>query len=94
MVPYDPLLPDSDNEGLSEVIDFDPNPTNATITGSRVVYRARSDKSGDWVLTVNLSTYFDPSESRLYALEVIWTPACYDKDSGEIDKIVNSWRIG
>jgi hypothetical protein len=79
---------------LSEVLDFDANPHNAKIAGSRVVYRARSDTSGDWVLTVNLSTYFDTSESRLYALEVICTPACYDKDSGEIDKIVNSWRIG
>ncbi len=94
LVPYDPLLPGTGNEGLSEVLDFDPNPTNATITGSRVVFRARSDTSGDWVLTVSLSTFFDPSESRLYSLEVICSPACYDKDSGEIEKIVNSWRIG
>jgi hypothetical protein len=94
LVPYDPLLPGTDNEGLSEVLDFDPNPTNATITGSHVVFRARGSTSGDWALTVNLSTYFDPSESRLYALEVICSPACYDKDAGEIDKIVNSWKIG
>jgi hypothetical protein len=59
-----------------------------------VVFRARSDAKGDWVLTVNLSTYFDSSESRLYALEVICSPACYEKDSGEINTIVNSWRIG
>ncbi|MEY2583294.1 MAG: hypothetical protein QOE09_3143 [Ilumatobacteraceae bacterium] len=94
LVPYDPLLPGTGNEGLSEVLDFDPNPHNATITGSRVVFRARNDTTSDWVLTVNLSTYFDPSSSRLYALEVICNPACYTKDSGEINTIVNSWRIG
>jgi len=54
----------------------------------------RNDKTTDWVLTVNLSTFFDPSASRLYALEVVCSPACYDKVAGDIDKIVNSWRIG
>ena len=94
LVSYDPLLPGEDDEGLSEVLDFDPNPTNAKVSGSRVVYRVRSDTTSDWALTVNLSTYFDPSESRLYALEVICSPDCYEQDAGTIDKIVNSWRIG
>jgi hypothetical protein len=93
LVSFDPLLPGTDDEGLSEVIDFDPKPTNATVSGSRVVYRVRNDKAGDWALTVNLSTYFSPSEQRLYALEVVCSPECYDKDAGTIDKIVNSWRI-
>jgi hypothetical protein len=94
LVPYDPLLPGDTNDGLSEVLDFNPNPTNAKVSGSHVVFRARSDKSSDWALTVNLSTYFDPSESRLYALEVVCTPDCYDQSASQIDKIVNSWRIG
>ncbi len=94
LVSFDPLLPSADDEGLSEVLDFDPNPTNAKVNGSRVVYRVRSDKTSDWLLTVNLSTFFDESESRLYALEVICSPACYEKSASEIDKIVNSWRIG
>ena len=78
------------------MIDFDPNPTNAKakVSGSRVVYRARTDPKLDWQLTVNLSTYFDPSDSRLYALEVMCSTTCYDKAAGEIDKVVNSWRIG
>ena len=74
LVAFDPLLPGTDRRRTAEVIDFDPNPTNAKISGSRVVYRVRSDKTSDWALTVNLSTYFDPSESRLYALEVICSP--------------------
>jgi hypothetical protein len=94
LVSFDPLLPSTENEGLSEVIDFDPNPTNAKVSGSRVVFRVRSTTADDWVLTVNLSTFFDPSESRLYSLEVTCSPACYDKSANEIDKIVNSWRIG
>ena len=94
LVSFDPMLPTSESEGLSEVLDFDPNPTNANVSGSRVVYRVRSDKTSDWVLTINLSTYFDPSESRLYALEVTCSPSCYEKSAGEIDRIVNSWRIG
>jgi hypothetical protein len=93
LVSFDPMLPGEEDEGLSEVLDFDPNPTNAKLSGSRVVYRVRSDTTSDWVLTVNLSTYFSPSESRLYALEVVCTPECYEQDSSEIDKIVNSWRI-
>lgn len=94
LVSFDPLLPSSADEGLSEVLDFDPNPNNAKVSGSRVVYRIRSDTTTDWLLTVNLSTFFDASESRLYALEVLCTPTCYQQSAGEIDKIVNSWRIG
>lgn len=94
LVDFDPVLPSTDNQDLAEVIEFDPNPTNAKVSGSRVVYRVRSDKNSDWALTVNLSTYFDSSESRLYALEVICTPMCYKQSADVIDKIVSSWRIG
>jgi hypothetical protein len=94
LVSFDPLLPSTTDEGLSEVLAFDPRPTNAKASGSRVVYRLRHEQTTDWLLTVNLSTFFDSSTSRLYALEVVCTPACYDKAAGDIDKIVNSWRIG
>ncbi len=94
LVSFDPLLPAAEDDGLSEVIDFNAKPTNAKVSGSHVVYRIRSDKASDWVLTINLSTFFNPSQSRLYALEVVCSPACYDKSAAEIDKIVNSWRIG
>ena len=94
LVSFDPLLPATEDDGKSEVIDFNAKPTNAKVSGSHVVYRVRSDKTSDWVLTINLSTFFNPSQSRLYALEVVCSPACYDKSSAEIDKIVNSWRIG
>jgi hypothetical protein len=94
LVSFDPLLPPTEDDGLSEVIDFNAKPTNADFSGSHVVYRVRNDKTSDWVLTINLSTYFNPSQSRLYALEVVCTPACYDKSAAEINKIVNSWRIG
>ena len=57
------------------------------------MYRVRSATTDDWALTINLSTFFSPSEQRLYALEVICSPDCYDQDAGTIDKIVNSWRI-
>jgi hypothetical protein len=94
LVSFDPVLPDDADKDLADVISFDPKPTNAKIAGSRIVYRTRSDTTTDWQLTVNLSTYFDPSASRLYALEVICSTTCYDKLSAQIDKIVNSWRIG
>jgi len=94
LLPFDPLLPGSDDEGKSEVIDFDAAPKNAKISGSRVVYRMRKDTSSDWLLTVNLSTFFDPSKSRLYALEVVCSPECYDKSTAEINRIVSSWKIG
>ena len=81
-------------ESDAEVLDFDAKPTNAKVSGSRVVFRARNAKTDDWALTVNLSTFFDPSAQRLYALEVVCSPGCYDQDSSEITKIVNSWRIG
>jgi hypothetical protein len=94
IVAYDPLLPGDDNEGLSEVLDFDPAPTNAKVSGSRVVFRARATSTDDWQVTDNLSTFFDPATSRLYALEVLCSTACYEQSAGEIEKIVNSWRIG
>jgi hypothetical protein len=96
LVSFDPVLPPTDKQDLAEVVDFNASPTNAKakVSGSHVVYRVRSDKNSDWGLTVNLSTYFDPSAQRLYALEVICTPSCYLQSAAEIDKIVNSWRIG
>lgn len=96
LVPFDPVLPPADKQDLAEVIDFNASPTNAKakVSGSHVVYRVRSDKNSAWGLTVNLSTYFDSSAQRLYALEVICTPSCYLQSAAEIDKIVNSWRIG
>lgn len=96
LVSFDPVLPPADKQDLAEVIDFNPSPTNAKakVSGSNVVYRVRSDKTSEWGLTVNLSTYFDSSTRRLYALEVICTPSCYLKSAAEISGIVNSWRIG
>jgi hypothetical protein len=93
LVSFDPILPSSEQQDLAEVIDFDPNPTNAKVAGSRVVYRVRSDPNSDWVLVINLTTFFDTSESRLYALEVVCSPDCYQRDASEINSIVNSWRI-
>jgi hypothetical protein len=93
LISYDPLLPGDEDQGLSEVLDFDPKPGNAKLSGSHVVYRVRNATTDDWALTVNLSTFFSPSEQRLYALEVVCSPDCYDEDAGTIDKIVNSWRI-
>ena len=58
--PYDPLLPGDADEGMSEVIDFDPSPTNAKYQWlSRGVPGARQ-ATGDWQVIVNLSTFFDP----------------------------------
>jgi hypothetical protein len=94
LVAFDPMLPPTEDEGLSEVVAFDASPTNAKFSGSRVVYRVRSKATDDWALTVNLSTFFNPSKSRLYVLEVVCSPDCYNKTSSDIDKIVNSWRIG
>jgi hypothetical protein len=94
LVPFDPLLPPTDSQDLAEVMDFDPNPTNAKADGSRVVYRYRKTADSDWLMTVSLSTFFDSSDNRLYALEVACTPDCFDRDAAEINSIVNSWRIG
>ncbi|MGZ4771015.1 MAG: hypothetical protein ACXWBO_15635 [Ilumatobacteraceae bacterium] len=96
LVSFDPVLPPTDKQDLAEVVDFNPSPSNAKakVSGSNVVYRVRSDKNSDWGLTVNLSTFFDSSTQRLYALEVICTPSCYLKSAAEISGIGNSWRIG
>lgn len=94
LAPFDPLLPSTDEEKLAEVVDYDLNPTNAKISGSRVVYRYRSDPNSDWQAMVDLSTFFDASESRLYALEVVCSPGCFEDDAKEINSIVTSWRIG
>ena len=95
-VAFDPLIPPDEARDLAEVVTFDPNPSNAktNISGSRVVYRYRSEPTTDWRLMVSFSTFFDPSASRLYALEVVCSTTCYEQSAGEIDKIVNSWRIG
>jgi hypothetical protein len=91
--PFDPLMPSADQSELAQIIDFDPNPANSKLDGSRVVYRWRQDTTTDWLLTVSLSTFFDASEQRLYALEVACNPSCFDNDAEEINSIVNSWRI-
>jgi hypothetical protein len=95
-VTFDPAIPPTESEDLAEVITFDPDPTNAknNISGSRVVYRYRKEATADWRLTISFSTFVDPSASRLYALEVVCSTKCYEAAETQIDKLVNSWRIG
>jgi hypothetical protein len=93
LVSFDPLLPGTATKGLSEVIDFDPAPKNAKISGSRVVYRMRSDKTSDWLLTVNLSTFFDPSVAVVRPRSGVQSGVLRQID-GPDQQIVNSWTIG
>ena len=95
-VAFDPAIPPTESKDLADVIAFDPNPGNAKshLSGSRVVYRYRKEATADWRLIINFSTFVDPSSSRLYALEVVCSTKCYEAAEPQIDKLVNSWRIG
>ena len=53
-----------------------------------------AEATADWRLIINFSTFVDPSSSRLYALEVVCSTKCYEAAEPQIDKLVNSWRIG
>ena len=65
LVSFDPVLPDDTDKDLAEVIEFDPNPTNAKIAARGSCTARAATKRWTGQLTVNLSTYFDSSESRL-----------------------------
>ena len=95
-VTFDPAIPPTESKDLADVIAFDPRPTNAesNLSGSRVVYRYRTEATADWRLIISFSTFVDPAASRLYALEVVCSTKCYEAAEPQIDKLVNSWRIG
>ena len=90
---FDPALPSSDYEGLTEVLSYDPDPSGGERSGSRLVYRVRPSTDADWVFTFDLTTYFDPVAQRLYVLEIGCTTACFDSAAEQIDRVARSWEV-
>jgi hypothetical protein len=90
---FDPALPSSEYEGLTEVLNYDPDPSGGERSGSRLVYRVRPSRDEEWAFTFDLTTYFDPVAERLYVLEIGCTTACFDAAAEQIDRVARSWEV-
>jgi hypothetical protein len=91
-VGFDPILPGDTSEGLSEVLEFEPLSSSGT-QGSRAVFRVRSDATAEWEMVIDMTTHFDPSNFRLYVLQVACSPACYQENQNAMTSIANSWSV-
>jgi hypothetical protein len=90
---FDPALPSSEYEGLTEVLTYDPDPSGGERSGSRLVYRVRPSTDTEWAFTFDLTTYFDPVAQRLYVLEIGCKTACFDGAAEQIDRVARSWEV-
>ena len=44
-------------------------------------------------LTVNQVAVFDQATSKLYAISIYCSTACYDKYESKIDTVIDSWTV-
>ena len=91
---FDPALPSDEYAGLTEVLQYDPDPSLGERAGSRLVYRVRASPDADWTATFDLTTYFDPVAQRLYVLEIGCSTACFEAAQDDIARVASSWEVG
>ena len=91
---FDPALPSDEYQGLTEVLEYDPDPSLGERPGSRVVYRLRTSAETDWTATFDMTTYFDPVAQRLYVLEIGCSTACFEASQEDIARVARSWEVG
>jgi hypothetical protein len=91
---FDPALPADEYAGLTEVMDYDPDPSGGERSGSRVVYRLRTSAEEDWAFVFDMTTYFDPVAQRLYVLEIGCSTECYEAEQDAIARVASSWEVG
>ena len=59
----------------------------------RIAPRREPDRTRRARVTVNQIAVFDQATSKVYAISIYCTTACYDKYESKIDTVIDSWTV-
>ena len=74
-----------------EVVDYEELQLNGGFHGSHLVANLTMTDGG--VMTIDQTVLVDQATTKLYALLVSCSDVCYEKNSGDIKKVVDSWTV-
>ena len=74
-----------------EVVSYDELQLNGGFHGSHLV--ANLTMSDGKAMTIDQTVLVDAATTKLYALLVSCSSTCYDRNSGDIKKVVDSWTV-
>ena len=74
-----------------EVVSYDELQLNGGLHGSHLV--ANLTRSDGHVLTIDQTVLVNQATTKLYALLVSCSNVCYEHNSGDIKKVVDSWTV-
>ena len=72
------------------VLSYDPVTFDGGFHGNHLVARMPKGKAS---VTVNQIAVLDQDTSKVYALVVACSTACYNRQQSKIEKIVDSWTV-
>jgi hypothetical protein len=74
-----------------EIVAYDELQLNGGFHGSHLVANLTMADGG--VMTIDQTVLVDQATTKLYALLVSCSDVCYEKNSGDIKKVVDSWTV-
>lgn len=76
--------------GSGRVRSYEPVELDGGFHGSHLVATLSNKKA---TLTLNQVAVFDQATSKLYAISIYCSTACYDKYESKIDTVIDSWTV-
>jgi hypothetical protein len=81
----------SEDEEGAEIISYDPVNLDGGFHGSHLVANLTMEKGE--VMTIDQTVLVDQATTKLYALLVSCSNVCYEQNSGDIERVVESWTV-
>ena len=69
---------------------YEPVELDGGFHGSHLVANLSNKKA---TLTVNQVAVFDQATSKVYAISIYCSTACYDKYESKIERVIDSWTV-
>ena len=79
------------SDGTGEVVDYEDLQLDGGFRGNHVVANLTMSDGG--VMTIDQTMLLDQATTKLYALIVACSSTCYERNSGDIKKVVDSWTV-
>jgi hypothetical protein len=78
-------------DGTGEVVDYEDLQLDGGFRGSHLVANLTMTDGG--VMTIDQTMLLDQATTKLYSLIVSCSSTCYERNSGDIKKVVESWTV-
>jgi hypothetical protein len=79
------------DEQTGEVVDYEELQLDGGFRGVHVV--ANLSMSDGGILTIDQTVLLDQATTKVYALIVSCSDVCYERNAGDIEKVVDSWTV-